>query len=336
MAYAQRDEIVNVDPPESVKRQEKPNWTSRLLNPKNVFLGVGTVLLIMLSAVPIWNAMILLQDSNYVFWAGRRTPQVLITVSLSIVILYAISISLFFRSRQGETPGTAHMEQTIMMIANIFITLFGLFLMLVSLPLTHQSELTYTNLLHRCDYSEQTHRLFEYSQVLQNMRAQPACAKKYSVEECEGYEEAAPYTSFLKGMENNFLCAGFCYRPPVLAAAGPGPSPGPSPAASPAPAKSLLSVRHHHADHVTQISLAAEGKAEVRSLVADLDANIPQPPTLFSDRNFPASCEGMAARDMKNFAGDIGQQTFFQGIYLIVIAVTTGFLKLAGFCIRKA
>ena len=41
------------------------------------------------------------------------------------------------------------------------------------------------------------------------------------------------------------------------------------------------------------------------------------PPTLFSDANYQASCEGMAARDMKNFSGDIGFQTFYQGIYLV-------------------
>ena len=59
------------------------------------------------------------------------------------------------------------------------------------------------------------------------------------------------------------------------------------------------------------------------------------PPTLFSDANYKASCEGMAARDMRNFAGDIGFQTFYQGIYLVLIAIATGFLKLIGFCVRK-
>merc|ERR1719382_562604 len=59
------------------------------------------------------------------------------------------------------------------------------------------------------------------------------------------------------------------------------------------------------------------------------------PPTLFSDANYQASCEGMAARDMRNFAGDVGYQTFYQGIYLVLIAIATGFLKLIGFCAQK-
>ena len=53
-----------------------------------------------------------------------------------------------------------------MMIASIFITVLGLGLMLMSLPLSRQAIDTYNNLMHRCEYSEQTHRMYEYSQVL--------------------------------------------------------------------------------------------------------------------------------------------------------------------------
>lgn len=326
-------EIITADFGGAVKRQEKPDWKSKFITPKNVFMSVGCVLLSLLAIVPIWNALILMQDSNYIFWAGRRTPECMIACCVIIIFLYAATVAIFFK--QGHS--SVHTEQSIMMIANIFITLFGLFLMVVSSPLTHQSELTYTNLLHRCANSEQTHRLYEYSQVLQNIRAQPECAKKWTIEECDGYEAAAPYTYFLKGMENNFRCAGFCYTPPpapkvaaVVAASGPEPAPGPAPAPA-----SLLSTKQR-ARHVSLIT--EDTHAEERSLEASDDelteANV-YPPTLFSDRNFQASCEGMAARDMKNFAGDIGLQTFYQGVYLVGIAVVTGFLKLLGFCVRK-
>merc|ERR1719379_2552979 len=162
----------------------------------------------MLCVVPIWNAASLLHDDNYVFWSGRAVPLWLITLCVVIIVLYVVTILSFFTYSRPSVQT----EQTIMMIANIFITLLGLVLMLISLPLSRQSIETYNNLIHRCDYSEQTHRLYEYSQVLHNIRAEPDCAKKYSVEECKGYEEAPPYTSFLKGMEDNFKCSGFCYR----------------------------------------------------------------------------------------------------------------------------
>lgn len=326
-------EVITADLGGAIKRQEKPDWKSKFITPKSVFMSVGCILLSLLAIVPIWNAFILLQDSNYIFWAGRRTPECMIASCVIIILLYAATVAIFFKKGHSS----AHTEQSIIMIANIFITLFGLFLMVVSSPLTHQADLTYTNLLHRCANSEQTHRLYEYSQVLQNIRAQPECAKKWSIEECDGYEEAAPYTYFLKGMENNFRCAGFCYSPPAPVAAAVASS-APAPAAEgSAPASASLLSTKRNARHVSLIT--EDARAEKRSLETsdnELTAENVYPPTLFSDRNFQASCEGMAARDMKNFAGDIGQQTFYQGVYLVAIAVVTGFLKLLGFCANKA
>merc|ERR1719235_2559288 len=99
-----------------------------------------------------------------------------------------------------------------MMFGNVFITLFGLLLMIVSLPLEWQAQNVGTALMYHCDTDPITPRLYEYSQVLQNIRASPECAKKYSVEECAGYQESLPYTEYLKQMEQHFKCAGFCYK----------------------------------------------------------------------------------------------------------------------------
>merc|ERR550532_1717079 len=151
----------------------------------------------MLCVVPVWNAVALMEDMNYVFWVGTKVPTTMVVLCVGIVVLYIVTIFIFFSTARPQVQT----EQTIMMIANIFITLLGLVLMLLSLPLSRQSIDTYNNLMHRCDYSAQTHRMYEYSQVLHNIRQTPVCASKFSVEECPGYEDAAPYTSFLKTME---------------------------------------------------------------------------------------------------------------------------------------
>jgi len=288
---------------------------------------------------------------------------------------------------------------------------------------------TYTTLMHQCDVAPQTHRLYEYSQVLQNIRAIPECAAKYSVEECIGYEDAVPYTSFLKSMERRYHCAGFCYHPALTDAimAAPfqafGPAPGNSfcggdylastsvlsmpgceakcredvrckyfsywatgkshwchttatcdtqerdgdqvvwiyarqaPAAASGrwgfaqetggdPRRDNATGRRaaghqmagrRHVDHVTHTSelqlngRGVQGPATARQEPLTASA---YPPTLFSDANYQVSCEGMAARDMRNFVGDVGAQTFYQGVYLVFVAVCTGFLKLVGFCAR--
>lgn len=326
-----REEPVRIDLQPVKKKERPPDWKGRFVTPKNIFVGAGTVLLLMLAMMPIWNSIILLQDSNYVFWAGRAVPNGIIISCVLIILFYASTVGCFLQPDKNKEA--VPIEQTIMMIANIYITLFGLFLMVVSLPLTHQAQLTYTNLIHRCEFSEQTHRLFEYSQVLQNIRATPECAKLNSVEECEGYEPAAPYTNFLKGMEHNFRCTGFCYQPPPAAAAA-GPAAAPAAAPGPAPA-SLISTKRHL--RTEQVALATDGSTMAANSTASHQpwTTPVYPPTLFSEMNFQASCEGVAARDMKNFAGDIAQQTFMQGIYLVLIAVFAGFLKLINFCMPK-
>lgn len=275
-----------------------------------MLIGAGTVVLILLSIVPVWNATSLLNDPNFVFWQGRSIPNAMIILFVCIVLLYIGTMVLFFR-RSQEHHRT---ESTILMIVTIFISLVGLSLMMVSLPLRREVHRTYDNILHRCDYSEQTHRLYEYSEVLQNIRATPACAKEYSVEKCVGFSAAPPFTGFLKVMESKFRCAGFCYKP------------------LPAAASNKKAVKKTAKKKAAMISASAALEVEDAELEG---SKTTYPPTLFSDQKFQSSCESMAARDLKNTAIDIADQTLFMGIYFSSIACACGFLKLLGFCFRK-
>ena len=190
-----------------------------------------------------------------------------------------------------------------------------------------------------------------HAQVLQNIRAQPACAGKYSVEECEGYEDAKPYTEFLKVMENEFHCSGFCYQPTAHlqaslvqeVSAG-----GARAAATAVAAKSGSNATSHasavpsqeadarrHGRRVAPVTLLSTEEKVAERTAAVAETGSRYPPSLFSDANYQASCEGMAARDMKNFAGDVSFQTFYQGVYLLLIAIATGFLRLLGTCVRQ-
>lgn len=405
--------------------------------PRNIFMGTGTVLLVLLCAIPLWNAFALLNDSNYVFWCGRMVPLLMMFICVAIIGFYVLTALSFFNFARSSVQT----ELSVMMIANVFVTMLGVALMLVALPLSKQALDTHTNLMHHCDYSEQTHRLFEYSQVLQNIRQGADCKDKFSVEECKGYQDVAPYTDFLKVLENDFRCSGFCYRPRPLAPLGPptmlnvtdlegiaaaepavsgemptvdylktpAPSEGNESAAvqtaapaaqtaapaaetaasaavaavtvapqapaahttpagisssysntvvgdwQDAPSKALAFEQNsrrarRHQDHITPLGMLAPDLPQdtitplalLQTNNAELDGtarpklvDTRYPPTLFSDANYQASCEGMSARDMRNFAGDVGFQIFYQGMYLILIAIATGFLKLLGFCIRR-
>jgi len=323
-------------PKETGKKSHMPGF-SVTFAPKSIFIGTGILLLSMLCVVPMSNAISLLMDNNYVFWIGRSLPITLIGFCLGMILVYIVTIMTFF----GYARPSVQTEQTIIMIAQIFITLFGLILMLCSLPLSRQTAESYNNLMHRCDFAEQSHRMFEYSQVLYNIRLQPECLKKFSVEECDGYADAPPYTTMLKSMETDFRCSGFCYRKPdgdvsnkVENKQTVEPTAAWQRANNPTSALHLGSKHHKHhkrKDHISKVSLVEANATEAE---AEAPAN-QYPPTLFSDGNYQASCEGMAARDLRNFAGDIGFQTFIQGVCLAFIAILTGFLKLIGFCVHK-
>jgi hypothetical protein len=284
----QSDEIVKPDFGDATKPDAVTNQLKKLLHPTMIFMVVGTLLLAMLAVVPIWNACYLLHNTNYTFWAGSTIPQCIILFSVVIVFLFPMTLALYFKSDE-----TARTEQKVMMVANIFITLFGLFLMVFSLPLTEQAQRTSTNLLYRCDSAEDMHRLYEYSHVLQNVRAQPACATKFSVVDCDGYEDVAPYTDFLRSMESEFHCAGFCYNSQFATN-----KTAPSLAAT----ASMLSVkqevkRQHRSDKkARQFSIAADSSPSTdSSLAAEAEmssvalGNEPAtfPPTLFFGCKLP-------------------------------------------------
>jgi len=318
--------------------------------PRNMFLGTGILLLMMICLVPAWNAFALMSHFNYGFWVGLWLPTWMLVLCLGILILYAIIVVVVFHKAKPQ-PQT---EQTMMVVANIFVSLLGMVLMLMSMPLSRQAVDTYSNLMYRCGHGIQTQRLYEYSQVLHNIRSTPGCAMKYTVEECPGYEEVPPYTTFLKEMEGTFRCSGFCHHP--------------SGGATLLETKQVQTTLHaegqhlrnraHHQDHITPQSLGPpRGSGSAGALLmassgavtgtfhalgqqpAAIDSAVlatsKYPPTLFSDANYQVSCEGMAARDIKNFAGDLGSQTFYQGIYLLLISIATGFAKLMGLCTSR-
>jgi len=59
--------------------------------------------------------------------------------------------------------------------------------------------------------------------------------------------------------------------------------------------------------------------------IANLTGSVP---TLFSRANFEASCDGSAARDMKQFATAAAEQVFFEGLILVAISATIGLAQM--------
>jgi len=56
------------------------------------------------------------------------------------------------------------------------------------------------------------------------------------------------------------------------------------------------------------------------------------PPTLFTTANFEASCDGMAARNMKHFVGAIGTEVFHQGAICVLAAFFLAAIQIVSLC----
>jgi len=278
-----------------------------------IFTFTGIALMVMLSIVPAYNAILLMTDDNFTFWKGRFVPALMFGLCVSVIISYAVVMMTLFE----RAPPDEQNYLTLMSIAQLFVAILGVVLVVMSYPLSMQAESAYADLMYGCPgqakwppsgldrdpwmqrlampwgvakeakTSERAYRLFEYSEVLHTIRAMPACANQTSVEHCQGYKYAPPYTTFLKTMESNFECSGFCFKP-------------------------LRKSQEH--------TTSDRGS----------------PPTLFSKAGHKPTCENILARDMQNFAGDMSAQSFYQGISLLAIAIAMAGTKLAGVRIGQA
>lgn len=182
--------------------------------PDAAVIGSSTLTLAMLCMVPIWNAVELLQDINYCFWFGISFPLVMITLYVATIVMFAFCISARLRKSQGQEQS----DVGIMSLCLKFIGLLGFLLLLISVILSDRVDST-VQALSTCSVSasidfkgqeEDLKRLYDFWQVLSNIRSQPYCSYLPTVEECVGFSEAYPYTTFIQDVEDSYKCSGFC------------------------------------------------------------------------------------------------------------------------------
>lgn len=58
-------------------------------------------------------------------------------------------------------------------------------------------------------------------------------------------------------------------------------------------------------------------------------------PSLFTDAEYRASCDGMAARDLKYSALDIANVLYWEGVVLLFSVILSGFLRICGLCVGE-
>jgi len=323
---------------------------------KNIFLYVGTFTLAMIVAIPCWSACLLVQDVPYNYfasalgalegqWFSFTLPWLILFVCGAVLVAYILLAGSLFAFAQPEKIT----NQALFLIWIVVLTLLGVAFLTISTELVDNAQRIQREILTECTQSPLVRHLHEHSQSLQALRAQAACSKLLSVEKCGGFTGTVE-SEVLKVMEDTYKCSGFCYEPPTASstlAAGKANASAMTAGKSNASLIELQTGTFSLMRQKLGIAMALEAKTmkseressgiTAMTSLATLSLASPlatYPPTLFSEANYKASCDGMAARRMRNFVEDIGKQTNILGIVLIGLTIFSGFVNLLGLCAR--
>lgn len=268
---------------------------------KNMFLSAGVILLMTLVSMPVWDGVQLLMDPNYMFWFSRGLPWILIIICVLAVVFFVVSAQMCFNHWRGEENST----QTLVMVMSLFVTFIGVVQIFVSLPITTKSIQAYNSLVYECGETAATHNLWIHSQALASLRQTPGCAGRYSVEECDGYQAQEPYTSYLKSMEKDLRCVGFCE---AKSAADKTPS--------------VAAV----ADQSVLLQLQVKANRLVGTAAALLAPMMGEqaPLALFSPSRSQMPCDRAVANQLFTATRGKGQQLWYTGVVFVAVSIGAG------------
>lgn len=298
----------------------------KLKSPGFVCIALGATIISLLLMQPVWNSILMLHNPVFVHFVGKDPPSAIITACVCLVVLYMLSVFFFYRYSRKASQN----EQNVLLIANVFATMLGALVLIISMPVRRSGMAVESEILEKCQHGTQTHDLFLTYNRLLALRRTPECASVKSVEQCAGFQTSEK-TELLKAMEFKYKCSGWC-SPPKLQQVLPG-----------AQSVSFLQLDGQHETQQelpTNAASRAWAFKDLRLRLSQLPGGVAMneayayPPTLFSNLNFEATCNGMAARDAHYFLTDTADELYYEGLYLMIISIGIGFLKLLGFCMK--
>jgi hypothetical protein len=279
---------------------------------KRSFVFLGMFVLAMLWFLPVWDTIWMVSSHNFTYWLGSRLPMWVMAVAVAtILVFYFVAESRF--GRWGSIPHTITTQQTLVTVLTVFITSMGLVLILTSMPLSTKALKASNSLLYECQYSTLTRPTYLVYLELLALRETEDCASRFSIEDCSQFKMSAE-ADYLKYMEANLPCSGFCWRSDEGVSL----------------AQTAAEVDHGHFlesretdAHALDLAVGAAATFSVQ------DANT-YPPTLFSNANYKTSCEGAASRNLNLLGRDVAQLWWYLGMVLIIFSVFMGFSKWTG------
>lgn len=337
---------------ESLNKQKI--YASLLDENRNSYICMGLVMLCMMSLIPVWNAFKMLLDPLIMYMVGISIPAWILGICFGVLLVYLVIMWVFFRCTSAENKN----EQTMFTIANVFVLLFGSMLLILSIPLESRTQYLSSQIFHKCTSAPPMVQLFQESSLLINLRVQSSCIEQASVETCTGYRQTST-SLLLKEMENRYKCSGICFGSAtthnstieaILRSASNSSKVNSSISLLGRPRAMQhrsIAQRLGASMEQTQLSLGSYRDVSSRSWLINLakaDAEmqasegvtaeivLPYPPTLFSAGNFQASCDGMAARTLSHFGGDVARELSIHGLFLVTVSIVAASVKLVSIC----
>lgn len=279
----------------------------RLPLTQKVITLTGLAVLALLAALPLSDAVMLLRDFNYTFWSGQAMPIAMIFSLLCVLLVFCF-----------VSGGDNFSLYRLATLVSTFTTLMGLILVLSALCLFDTEQRISIALRNNCGGSMITRDAGNYYQRLLVLRKTSACAKIYSIEDCDGFADAAPprFAQYFQSLETDYRCSGFCHQ-----------HPSDQSSSKKANASSLVQVSSEHRH--SSIFLGKGGDfvqaaASQSHSLARAHRASSLPPALFSQATFKTSCDGAAGRNLHYMALGTAKVWWWMAMVLIGLAVITG------------
>jgi hypothetical protein len=196
------------EPEEFPELPKKPSTMTTLV----LLCSFGLFLLCMLILTPVQDCFRLLWSSVYVYFCGRDQP---FRIILGCVIMLSIYSLASWGSARHAAKDT-RVDQVFMWLFLCSLLGLGIGFLITAEPLQARAQRAHWQLMYQCRSGSQTADLYYYYMTLLDIRKKPDCIHEDSVEKCPFYEERFPYTGFLKHLELDLHCSGFCYQDPPV------------------------------------------------------------------------------------------------------------------------
>jgi hypothetical protein len=287
------------DPQESlyINREENLYHTESTEGDYGVqFLLFGFFMAGLAVIVPIWDGIALLNDPVWHYMCGTSLPILLISISVVVPLFFLLVLCLLLSRGTGHT---ARQEQTLFSVAILFIMLLGALFVTMSTPIQNQAQLANLELMFQCKTGIRTQPLYNKYQQLQGIRNQSSCASKRSVDQCDGF------SSGLNSSSVNYTDV-------------------------------LQGIeKRMQCSGFCFVPTVTNGTNATAASAGSASASGGYPLALFSKASMSGSCSAMAARDMNNFAYDVGTKLEWEGYFLMAASILQGFLIVTGSCVKN-